>query len=69
MNRRPVDSAAISSVGYDREHATLEIEFIDGDVYQYFLVPASVYRQFLAAESLGNYFANHIRNRYEYRRV
>jgi hypothetical protein len=69
MKRRPVDSAAISSVGYDREHATLEIEFIDGDVYQYFLVPASVHRQFLAAASLGNYFANHVRNRYEYRRV
>jgi hypothetical protein len=69
MKRRPVDSRAINSIGYDREHATLEIEFVDGDVYQYFLVPASVHRQFLAAESMGNYFAAHIRNRYEYRRI
>ncbi|MFL6163117.1 MAG: KTSC domain-containing protein [Jatrophihabitantaceae bacterium] len=69
MRRRPVDSAAINSIGYDGEHATLEIEFVGGDVYQYFLVPASVHTQFLAADSVGNYFAAHIRNRYEYRRV
>jgi KTSC domain len=67
--REPVSSAAISSVGYDREHAMLEIEFVEGDVYQYFLVPASVHREFLAADSLGHYFAAHIRNRYEYRRI
>lgn len=69
MRRVPVESRAVASVGYDREHATLEIEFIDGDVYQYFLVPASVHREFLASDSLGNYFAAHIRNRYEYRRL
>lgn len=69
MRRVPVDSRVIASVGYDREHATLEIEFVDGDVYQYFLVPASVHKGFLAADSLGSFFAAHIRNRYEYRRV
>jgi hypothetical protein len=69
MQRVPVESQAIASVGYDREHATLEIQFVEGDVYQYFMVPPSVHRQLMAADSLGNFFRLHIRNRYDYRRI
>ena len=69
MRRVPVESRAVASVGYDREHATLEIEFIDGDVYQYFLVPPSVHRELLQAESMGRYFQAHIRDQYGYKRI
>ena len=69
MHRTPVHSSAINSVGYDSEHAVLEIEFVEGGVYQYFMVPADVHAKFLVAESLGNYFITHIRNNYSYRRM
>jgi KTSC domain-containing protein len=69
MRRRHVESTAISSVGYDRRRRVLEVEFVEGGVYQYFGVPADVHAKFLVAESLGNYFTAHIRNDYTYRRV
>ena len=61
MNRIPVVSSVIRSVGYDREAATLEIEFINGAVYEYSDVPEHIYIDFLSAESKGAYFDAHIR--------
>lgn len=54
----------MASVGYDRATNVLEIEFVDGDTYQYFAVPASVHAAFLASSSLGTYFARQIRHTY-----
>ena len=39
MNRTPVNSSNVSSVGYDPTSLTLEVEFHGGAVYQYFDVP------------------------------
>ena len=62
MKREAVISRAIRSVGY---HAgTLEIEFVDGDVYRYFLVPRHVFLEFMQAESKGAFFNERIRDRY-----
>lgn len=69
MHRLPVDSSAIASVGYDRETCVLEIEFVEGDVYQYFAVPRRVHRELLGADSMGRYFQSQIRDRYGYQRV
>ncbi len=69
MRRVPVQSRAIASVGYDTAGNVLEIEFVEGDVYQYFLVPPSVHRELMASDSLGNFFRLHVRDRYDYRRL
>ena len=69
MHRLPVDSTAIASVGYDRQTCVLEIEFVEGDVYQYFAVPRRVHSELLAADSMGRYFQSQIRDRYGYQRV
>ncbi|MFF1902388.1 KTSC domain-containing protein [Kitasatospora sp. NPDC058218] len=69
MERPAVDSSALRSVGYDAAHLALELEFTGGRVYVYAEVPGRVYRELLAAESLGRYFAREIRGRYAYRRV
>jgi hypothetical protein len=69
VRRVPVESRAIASVGYDPAGNVLELEFVEGDVYQYFLVPASVHRELMAADSLGNFFRLNVRDRYEYRRL
>jgi hypothetical protein len=70
IERTPVCSSALRSVGYDQEQRVLEIEFTGGEVYQYFDVPAEVHRGLMAAESHGRYFHQHVRNAgYRYQRM
>ena len=59
-----MESSAIASIGYDRATAVLEIEFTSGEIYLYRLVPSSVHRALLDAESKGRYFVAHIRDAY-----
>ncbi len=70
IQRIGVSSAALRSVGYDQEQRVLEIEFTSGAVYQYFDVPAEVYRGLMAAESHGRYFNQRVRDKsYRYQRM
>jgi len=66
MKRNPVTSSTLASVGYDAPSRTLEIEFRNGRVYQYFDVPQEVYEGLLSADSVGRYFIAQIRDRYRY---
>ena len=44
MERQPVDSSLIRSVGYDLINSILEIEFVQPNrIYEFFDVPYSVY--------------------------
>ena len=43
MQRTTVSSSNLASVGYDATTETLEIEFQNGAVYQYFSVPVQAY--------------------------
>ena len=52
MQRQFVSSSRISSVGW--ENNTLEIEFKDGAIYQYFDVSKSEYQNFINSSSLGS---------------
>lgn len=67
--RQPVVSSNIKSVGYNPDSKTLAIEFMNGHVWHYAGVDASVHQQLLAAESKGSYFARSIRRRYTETRV
>jgi len=70
MERIPVESSNISSIGYDEENEILEIEFHSGSVYQYYDVPFEVYDELMNADSHGSYFYHNIRNGgYSYTRV
>lgn len=40
-----------------------------GDLYQYIDVPITVWRKWIAVESKGHYFWQHIRNNYKYRKL
>lgn len=66
MNRTPVTSSNVVAVGYDTDTLTLEVEFKDGAVYQYFDVPETVYRELLSASSIGQFMHSNIRNTYRY---
>lgn len=52
MYRQPVNSSRVSSVGW--ENNTLEVEFKNGKVYQYYGVTSSEYQNFLNSPSLGS---------------
>jgi len=69
MDRQPVRSSNLAGVGYDPEYGTLEIEFRDSGVYQYFDVPPSVHEGLMSAPSHGKFFHAHIRNKYKYTKV
>jgi hypothetical protein len=56
-------------VGYDEDAQTMEIEFKEGRVYQYFDVPKHVYHALMQADSRGQYFHQSIRGFYRYARV
>ncbi|MCL2659166.1 MAG: KTSC domain-containing protein [Acidobacteriaceae bacterium] len=69
MERIPVSSSNISSVGYDADSQTLEIEFSHGGVYQYSGVPQGVYEGMMSADSKGKYFHASINKIYPYSRL
>jgi hypothetical protein len=69
MDRIPVDSSNITSIGYDEDSSTLEIEFHSGAVYQYFDVSFGVYEGLMEASSKGQYLAQNIKGHYRYVKV
>ncbi|MGN0422831.1 MAG: KTSC domain-containing protein [Lachnospiraceae bacterium] len=52
MIRHSVTSRRIASVGWEND--TLEVEFHNGAVYQYYNVSRSEYQSFMSASSLGS---------------
>jgi hypothetical protein len=70
MNRTTVSSSNLRSVGYDPASSTLEIEFLDGSIYQYSSVPETRYSGLMAAGSKGSYFESYIKKGgYRYRQI
>ncbi|EME4038605.1 KTSC domain-containing protein [Morganella morganii] len=70
MNRVPVSSSNLHSVGYDQATSTLEIAFHSGGIYQYSGVPSHIHSGLMNASSKGQYFDAHIKKaRYPYRKM
>jgi len=69
MNRIPVSSSNVATVGYDSETQTLIIEFNNGGVYQYFDVSQDIYEALISADSVGKYLNANIKGYYRYARV
>ena len=64
MDREPVESSTLASVGYDAATFVLELEFRSGDVYQYLGTPNRIHCELIDAESKGRYFNQKIRDRF-----
>jgi hypothetical protein len=69
MLRIHPNSTALQAAAYQERPATLELEFRDGAIYQYFGVPAQTYHELLLAESKGRYFHCHIRDRFSHAKI
>lgn len=64
MERVPVISSNLESVGYNPDSETLEVEFKNGSVYEYYNVPSFMHERLMAASSVGTFFNAEIRNVY-----
>ncbi len=64
IQRRPVQSTVIASVGYEAKGRILELEFQSGAIYRYIDVTEDIFRRLLAAESKGQFFGANIRNKF-----
>ena len=69
MERQPVVSKAILSIGYDLSSQTLEIEFRSGRVYQYSQVDPSLFQWLMKSNDKGGLFNRLVRDRYPEREV
>lgn len=73
MERMPVISSNLVSVGYDSDNHILEIEFYNrkgpNGVYQYFDVPPEVHHELMNAGSHGQFFHYNIKGVFAYERV
>lgn len=67
--RDAVASSNVASVGYDEPSQTLEVEFTNGSIYQYFNVGELLYQEFMQAPSKGQFLNAYIKNAYAYSRV
>lgn len=69
LERIDLDSTALAWVRYLPEQRILQVGLRTGRNYDYFEVPAGIYRELLAAESKGEYYNRHIRNDFLFKQV
>jgi hypothetical protein len=69
MDREYVESSMITSIGYDTNTSTLEIEFKStGAVWQYYDFPENLWYEFKAG-SLGKFWNANIKDQYRENQV
>ncbi len=69
IEKVPVTSSNIEAIGYDETTETLRIWFKAGSVYDYEKVFESTYEDFKMAESVGQYFGQHIKGKYKFKKI
>jgi KTSC domain len=72
VNRRPVTSSNIASIGWEADsqgEGTMEVQFKSGHVYAYHEVPESVYQSALGASSVGKFIASEVVDHFEHTRL
>jgi KTSC domain-containing protein len=62
-----IRSTSVAAVGYDEDRHELSVRFVSGEVYVYAMVPPSVYRTLLAADSVGRFVNSTIKPTYPVR--
>lgn len=69
MDRIPVTSSNVVSVGYDPSGMILEVEFKNAAIYQYYDVPEAVYMALMQSDSIGKFLNSNIKSQYRYSRM
>ncbi len=68
VERKRVNSSKLRAVGYDEKQQLLEIEFANGQVWQYTRVSPEVHRRFMAAPNPGVFYEDRIAEEYSGKR-
>jgi hypothetical protein len=64
-----VISSTIARIGYEDSSQLLQVNFLNGNIYQYFDVPPAVFQELMASESKGSYLGKFIRGHFRYARM
>ncbi|KAA8995277.1 KTSC domain-containing protein [Affinibrenneria salicis] len=69
MLRKRVSSAELFSVGYDEEKHILEIEMLNGGLYQYRNVARMIYEELMNSTSKNRYYTRYIKTAFPYEKL
>lgn len=64
-----VESSSLAAAGYDADTQTLAVQFKSGDIFHYPGVSMELATAFYGAESRGTFYAQHIRGKFNGRRM
>ena len=64
-----VDSSNVDKIIYYTKQNALEIKFHSGGKYKYFDVPQEIVDNLLEADSCGSYYHNHIKGKYQSKKI
>jgi len=64
VEREPVKSRILRSMGYDPSTKILEIEFQNNLIYQFFDVPPKVWTDLTRSTEIGKYFTDKVRTKF-----
>jgi hypothetical protein len=64
-----LESGTLRAARYQEPELVLDLEFCDGSIHRYLLVPEQTFQELLGAESKGRYFNLHIRTVFASRQV
>lgn len=63
---KSVRSSAIRKIGYDADTKRMFIDFEDSDpIYTFCRVPERVFKEFVGAHSVGQYYHRYIKDHYD----
>ena len=66
IDRVPVSSSNIKSIGHDPETKTLAVEFQDGSIYHYHDVEKDAHENLIGAKSIGKHLHSNIKGIYKH---
>jgi hypothetical protein len=64
-----VKSSSVKSIGYDEDLQALYVQFIEGEIYEYFNVPEDDFIGLMQATSIGWFVNKRIKPYYDYRKL
>ncbi len=62
-------SSNVARISYEKTSSTLEVEFHNGSIYQYYDVESNVWEDFKSASSKGQFIHQYLKSKYRYARV
>jgi hypothetical protein len=69
LERQPVKSRILRSMGYNDSTKILEIEFQNGLVYQFLEVPPKIYADLVRSAEIGKYFTDKVRTKFKSKQI